>query len=255
MSNGDLLVANKFDVGKRKIKQVQERVEPDLVFPAVRGADIHRWWAPAGIYVLMVQDAQKKAPYTEAEMKSRWPRTYGYLTQFKDVLLSRGSKTVRQFAERTEFYAMFGIGPYTVAPYKIVWKRMASDLVAAVISEVKTPFGFKMLIPTDTTSFFATDKEEVAHYLCAIINSTPLREFIRSFSSAGRGFGAPSVMAHVGIPEFDPKKRLHKDLAECSRRLHQLAQQGNQEEMASLEARVDQLARALFGLSREKAKD
>jgi hypothetical protein len=255
MSNGDLLVANRADAGKRKIKQVEERIEPGLVFPAVRGADVRRWCAKPGIFILMSQNPQEKKPYDEAEMKRRWPRTYGYLTRFKDVLLSRGSKTVRQLAERTEFYAMFGIGPYTVAPYKVVWKRMASDLVAAVASQYKTPFGYKMVIPTDTTSFFSTDKEDVAHYLCAIINSTPVREFIRSYSSAGRGFGAPSVMSHVGIPEFDPKKRLHKDLAECSKRLHQLAQQENQEEMASLEARVDQLARSLFGLSKEKAKD
>jgi len=249
------MVDNRFNRGKRTIKRVEERVEADLVFPAVCGAGIRRWLGTLSTYILMVQDPKKKEPYTEAEMKDRWPRTYGYLTRFKDVLLSRGSKTVRQLAERTEFYAMFGIGPYTVAPYKVVWKRMASDLVAAVISQAKTPFGHKMVIPTDTTSLFSTDKEDVAHYLCAIINSTPVREFIRSYSSAGRGFGAPSVMGHVGIPEFDPKKRLHKDLAECSKRLHQLAEQGNQEEMPSLEARVDQSARALFGLSREKAKD
>jgi hypothetical protein len=255
MANGDLMVDNRFNRGKRTIKRVEERVEADLVFPAVCGAGIRRWLGTLSTYILMVQDPKKKEPYTEAEMKDRWPRTYGYLTRFKDVLLSRGSKTVRQLAERTEFYAMFGIGPYTVAPYKVVWKRMASDLVAAVISEAKTPFGYKMVIPTDTTSFFSTDKEEVAHYLCAIINSTPVREFIRSFSSAGRGFGAPSVMGHVGIPEFDPKKRLHKDLAECSKKLHHLVEQDNLQDVPALESRVDELARALFGLSREKAKD
>ncbi len=256
MANGDLLVANRPELGKRRMKHVQERIEPDLVFPAVRGADIRRWCATPGIFVLMAQDPEKKQPYAEADMKRRWPRTYGYLTRFKDVLLSRGSKTVRQLAERTAFYAMFGIGPYTVAPYKVVWKRMASDLVAAVISQAKTPFGYRLVIPTDTTSLFATDKEDVAHYLCAVLNSTPVREFIRSFSSAGRGFGAPSVMAHVGIPEFDSRNRLHKDLAECSKRLHRIARQDQGKDAAALEARADQLGRALFGLSRarEKAK-
>ncbi len=61
---------------------------------------------------------------------------------------------------RTEFYAMFGIGPYTVANYKVVWKRMASDLVAAVASQAKTPYGFKTIIPTDTTSLIATEDEK-----------------------------------------------------------------------------------------------
>jgi len=254
MSDGDLLVRNMPEMGKRKTREIQERVEADLVFSAVRGSDIQRWRAEPGIYILLVQDPAKKEPYSEAEMKRRWPRTYGYLTRFKDVLLSRGSKTVREFAERTAFYAMYGIGPYTVAPYKVVWKRMASDLVAAVISQVKTPFGYKMVIPTDTTSLFATNKEDVAHYLCAVLNSSAVREFIRSYSSAGRGFGAPSVMVHVGIPEFDSKKRMHKDLAGCSKKLHRLAEQEKGEEIAALEARVDELARALFGLSKRKKK-
>ena len=63
-------------------------------------------------------------PYPEQIMKSRWRKTYVYLTKFKDDLLSRGSKTVRKLAERTAFYAMFGIGPYTIANYKVVWKRI-----------------------------------------------------------------------------------------------------------------------------------
>jgi hypothetical protein len=105
---------------------------------------------------------------------------------------------------------MFGIGPYTVARYRVVWKRMAGDLVAAVISQHKTPFGFKTVIATDTTSLFATEHEQEAHYLCAIVNSKPVREFIKSFSSAGRGFGTPSVMENVGIPQFDAQQKARR---------------------------------------------
>src|SRR3972149_12229390 len=104
-------------------------------------------------------------------MKSKWPRTYGYLTRFKDILLSRGSKTVRQFAERTAFYAMFGIGNYTVARYKVIWKRMAGDLFCAVISQHKTPYGYKTVIPTDTTSLIDTEREDEAQSLCAVLLS------------------------------------------------------------------------------------
>ena len=38
------------------------------------------------------------------------------------------------------------------APCKVVWKRMASDLEAVVLSKIKTPIGEKDVIPTDTTS-------------------------------------------------------------------------------------------------------
>jgi hypothetical protein len=247
MSDGDLLVRNMHDRGKRTIQPVQERIEKDLVFPAVCGRDIERWRARPGMYVLMSQDPQTCEPFPAARMKQEWPQTYAYLTHFKDVLLSRGSKTVRQLAERTEFYAMFGIGPYTVARYRVVWKRMAGDLVAAVVSQHKTLFGYKTVIATDTTSLFATENENEAHYLCAIINSKPVREFLKSFSSAGRGFGAPSVMEPVGIPEFDGKEPLHRELASLSIRLHQKKGEGQDMECLTLEREVDETVGRLFG--------
>lgn len=248
LSNKDLIVSNQPELGKRKIERVDERIESDLVFPAVRGADVERWNATPNIHVLMSQDPIKSEPYTEQHMKKEWPRTYGYLSRFKSILLTRGSKTVRQFAERTAFYAMFGIGPYTIARYKVIWKRMANDMFAAVISQHKTPFGYKTIIPTDTTSLIATDNEEEAHYLCAIINSTPVREFIKSYSSAGRGFGAPSVMNHVGIPKFDPKNKLHHNLAELSKTLHELKAKGKLYEIEKYEKEVDKTVCDIFGI-------
>jgi hypothetical protein len=248
LSGGDLLVRNLADTGKRDVPQVEDRLEADLVFPAVRGSDLERWGAQPGLHVLMCQDPKTTKPYPESQMKRRWPRTYGYLTRFKDVLLSRGSKTVRELAERTAFYAMFGIGPYTVARYKVVWKRMASDIVAAVIGQHKTPFGYKKIIPTDTTSLFATENEAEAHYLCGVINSKPVREFVRSYSSAGRGFGAPSAMDHIGIPKFDPKNALHTRIGEVSMRLHECQRKGQAERIPALESENDRLVSRLFGL-------
>jgi SAM-dependent methyltransferase len=248
LSNGDLIVRNLVEKGKRKISQVEERVEPDLVYPAVRGSDIERWGTKPKIYVLMVQDPQRSEPYPETRMKKDWPHTYSYLTRFKQTLLSRGSRTVRELAERTAFYAMFGIGSYTVARYKVVWKRMASDLVAAVISQHKTEFGWKTIIPTDTTSLFATESEDEAHYLCAILNSQPVRQFVKSYSSAGRGFGAPSVMEHVGIPKFDEKNGVHKKLSELSKSLHKLKAEGEIMSIETLERQLDKAVSELFGI-------
>ena len=251
LSDGDLIVRNLPERGKRKIPKVEERIEPGLVFPAIPGSDIERWIATPTILLLMCQDPTTSEPFSEDHLKKEWPRTYGYLTRFRDVLESRGSKTVRQLAERTAFYAMFGIGPYTVARYKVVWKRMANDLVAAVISQHRSPFGYKTIIPTDTTSLIATENEDEAHFLCAVINSSPVREFIKTYSSAGRGFGAPSVMTHVGIPRFQPKRKIHHDIAQLSKTLHHLKKEQELDEIAQLEKEVDRLVSRLFGIKGE----
>ncbi|MEJ2325216.1 MAG: hypothetical protein P8Y77_10660 [Nitrospirota bacterium] len=248
LSDGNLIVSNLAKRGKRVIPQVEETIEPDLIYPFVTGADIERWGTAPAQYVLLSQDPKKREPYPVSDLKKNLPRTYGYLLKFKDILLSRGSKTVREFAERTAFYAMYGIGDYTVARYKVVWKRMATDIIAAVISQNKTPYGYKMVIPSDTTAIFSLDNEKEAHYLCAIINSNPVREFVKSYSSAGRGFGAPSVMNHIGIPKFDEKNRLHQNLAELSKSLHNLKSRNNDPEIEKLEEEVDNAVIKLFGI-------
>lgn len=246
LSNGNLLIKNLSDRGKKKVSEVEAALEPDLVFPAVSGGDIERWNVKKVNFLLMAQDPDKREPYSEKEMKKNWPRTYGYLVQFKEVLLSRASRTIKELAERTAFYTMYGIGNQTVANFKVVWKRMANDLVAVVVSQYKTLYSFKTVIPTDTTSFFASNNEFEAHYLCAIINSKPVRNFIKSFSSAGRGFGAPSVMEHVGIPKFDHKNKIHKKLSEISKNCHKLKSMDKEEEIEKLELENNLLVNKLF---------
>jgi methylase of polypeptide subunit release factors len=248
LSDNDLIVCNIHDAGKRKVQRVEERIESDLVFPAIRGSDIERWGVNSKIYLLMTQDPKRREPYPEVLMKKQHPLTFSYLLRFKSLLLSRGSKSIRELAERTAFYAMFGIGAYTLARYKVVWKFMSNDMVAAVISQQKTPFGFKAVVPTKTVALIAVDNEDEAHYLCAIINSTPVREFIKSYSSAGRGFGAPSVMNHVGISKFDPKNKLHQKLSEISKTLHELKAKDNLSHIEKYEKEVDEAVRKLFGI-------
>lgn len=249
LSDNTVLITNLVDRGKREdINSVEERIETGLIYPAVTGADINRWGIKPSAYIVMTQDPSKSQPINENIMKESYPRTYTYLTHFKSQLLNRGSRIVRTLAERTAFYAMFGIGPYTVANYKVVWKRMANDIVASVTSQHKTPFGYKIVIPTDTTALFAAKSEDEAHYLCAIINSPTVREFIKSYSSAGRGFGAPSVMDNVGILKFDPKNPIHIELSSLSNKLHELKASEKEDEIPAYEEKVDTVVNKLFGI-------
>jgi len=250
LSDGDLIVRNLVEKGKRKITQVQERIEPDLVYPAVRGADIEHWGAGRGVYVLIAQDPVKRFGYGERFMKSNWPRTFAYLSHFRKELTERAAYKKYHAEAENPFYSQYNIAKYTFARYKVVWKRMTSDLTAAVISQFKTELGWKKVVPTDTTSLFATEGQGEAHYLCAIVNSLPVRKFVKSYSSAGRGFGAPSVMEHIGIRKFDRENKTHIRLSELSRRLHGLRANQKEKEIAELEREVDEVVVELFGLKK-----
>jgi hypothetical protein len=241
--DGLLVIENMVEKGKRDIPSTSTAIEKDLVYPAVSGGDIIPFGVKSNFYVLVSQDPLKRVPYPESWMTTHVPLTYAYLRQFKDILLSRGSKVVREFAQKTEFYAMYGIGEYTFKKYRVVWKRMASKMVAVVLSRVRTPFGLKTAISTDTTSFFAVENEKEAHYLCGILNSKVVDDYIRSFSSAGRGFGAPSVMENLFIPKFDEGRKVHTKIAELSQKAHSLVAQrkGIEELEKDLDGMVERL--------------
>ncbi|MEO0091728.1 MAG: N-6 DNA methylase [candidate division WOR-3 bacterium] len=250
LSDGNLIIQNLYDYGKFKIQRVEERIEQDLVYPAIRGKDVERWMYRTEIYFILVNDPNNPmSGYLEDTLKKKYPRTYNYLTKFRNLLLNRAAYRKFHANANHPFYSQYNFGEYTLAPYKVVWGYMANDIDAAVVSSIKTCIGFKTVIPFNTITFFPTDNEPEAHYLCAIINSKPVRDFIKSFSSAGRGFGTPSVMEHIGIPKFDPKNKLHQKLTEISKKCHQLKLDGKEQEIHNLEKENDELVKKLFKIT------
>jgi hypothetical protein len=244
--DGLAIIENMHDRGKKEIRPFRSAIEPDLLFPAVSGGDIVKFGVKLPFYVLISQDPQKRKPYTKEWMIVNTPLTYAYLTQFKDVLLSRRSRVIKQLMETTEFYAMYAVGDYTFTKYRVIWKFMASKINAAVISKIETDLGLKKLISTKTTAFFALDNKSEAHYLCAILNSEIINSFIKSFSSAGRGFGAPSIMNNFAIPSFNNNNETHKQLAELSEKAHNFVKSGKSTE--DIENQINTVAKKLWNI-------
>ncbi|MEA2051204.1 MAG: N-6 DNA methylase, partial [Euryarchaeota archaeon] len=298
-ADGTILAENLPELGKRKISKVEERIESDLVFPAVRGRDIKRWRTEPEVYALIVQDPKKRVGYEEEWMKINLPRTFGYLHRFKELLLSRPNywkyfskesidnkdvseklkehhKYVRPLGKKARngkelyvfqvsnapFYTMFNIGEQSFAPYKVVWKRMANDLEAVVLSKVKTPIGEKDVIPTDTTSLIPFTSEEEAHYVCAILNSAPVRFCVRSYSSAGRGFGAPSIIKHFGIPKYMKGNESHQEISELSKKAQGLTERyyeqkdlDARDELKEVEEEIDKVVAGLYEITDEELEE
>ncbi|MDW8114033.1 MAG: hypothetical protein RMJ34_03750 [candidate division WOR-3 bacterium] len=248
LSDGTVIISNLPEKGKREISKIEIKVEPDLIYPSLRGSDIQRWQAKSKFFVFLTQNPKKREPIPETDFKKYFPKTYNYFIKFKEILLSSSSKMVKRLREEKAFYAMFGVSTHTMSKYKVVWKQMSNDIYGAVISQIKTPIGYKIIIPLHTTAFISTNNEDEAHYLCAIINSKPVREFIKSFSSAGRGFGTPSVMEHIGIPKFDPNNKIHKELSLLSKECHKLKEEGKDKEIERLEDKIDLLVKKLFNI-------
>ncbi len=256
--DGNLVVENQHDRGKREIRSVRTAIEHDLVYPAVSGGNLTRYGIGSHFFVLMAQDPKARRGYDEDWMSSNQPLALGYLTQFKKELTERAAyqkyffREVKRNGEVVEriptgpFYSMYNISEDTFSRYRVTWKRMAQRMSATVLSKVSTPFGRKEVISTDTTSFIVADSREEAHYLCAVLNCDLVDDYIGSFSEAGRGFGTPSAVETLRIPKFDNSQALHRGLAAMSAEAHGRVERGKP--ISEIEEEVNKLARKLWNI-------
>lgn len=288
--DGKIIVENEPELGKKSIEKVEMVIEPDLVFPALRGSDIHRWKLESKYFVIIPQDPTKRVGYPEDWMIKKLPDTYRYFCKFKSQLLQKalywkyfsrnlesksalsntelsrkgkyyrfrreaqkGNKKVWEYQfSNAPFYTIFNIGAYSFSHYKVLWSRMASDLKAVVCTPQKSIIGKKIAISTDTTAFVSLSSEAEAHYLCALLNSNLVRDFVKSFSSAGRGFGAPSILKHIRIPRYSKNDQNHNKIVQLSKKAHKLASINYFQALASVENKIDESILSVFNDSKTR---
>ena len=65
--------------------------------------------------------------------------------------------------------------------------------------------------------------------------------FIKSYSSAGRGFGAPSVLNHIGLTKYDPGNNLHCEISENSKLIHNFICSNNKNDIEKEESKNENL--------------
>ena len=228
---------------KREIAAGVHTIEPDLLYPLVRGRDVRKWTVNAdpSARFLIVQDPATRRGIPEDKLRARCPRTYAYLLGYRDVLLQRRSQAIRRLMDES-FYAMFAVGEYTFAPHKVVWGEVGHELNAAVI-EQRTGLP---AVPDHTVILIACQQADEAHYLCATLNSSPAHLLIQNYIVLHPD---PHVMDRVRIPRYEPGIPVHRRLAELSRRAHDIAAGPEVGLLSDVENQIDECARELWGLS------
>jgi hypothetical protein len=263
--------------GKHELPSVEHLVEAELLFPLLRWADVARWRAVPRDYWLFVQDVHTRKGIEEERLRRQCPEAYGYLEQFRGVLSGRAA--YRRYQDRAAFYSMYDVGPYTLAPVKVVWRRMDRRINAAVVEPLDDPvLGPRPVIPQETCVLIAVGEprgamptsswacpgpdahghEDVAmppasrsavdeaHYLCALLNSAMVGFLVSSHSvRGGKGFGTPSMLDFLRLRRFDPKNAAHTELAALSREAHQRV--ARREEASEIQSQIDRVAGRIWG--------
>jgi hypothetical protein len=159
--------------------------------------------------------------------------------------------------EKGPFYSMYAVSKYTFSPYKVVWNQMGSKLSACVISSVNDEFlGEKMVLPEHVLAFVPTENENVAHFICAVLNSNVVDLAMRSIAGGTKSFGTPKIIENtIRIPKFDANNENHCKLAELSKEAHEIASKGEEEELREVEEEIDREVARLFGLGEEEVEE
>ena len=249
--DGLVVVSNVTEGGKYEVESVQAAIEPDLLYPLLRGRDTDRWQAVPRVCILMVQDPEKRRGYDEEWLRVTYPKTYAYLKRFEEPLRQRSGYR-RYFRDSDPFYSVFNVGEYTFAPYKVVWPNIASRLSCAVVSSREQ----KPVVPQHIVTLVALNSEEEAHFVCAVLNTSPLDYALQSYSQkGGKSFGTPHVLENLRVPRFDASDTVHCELAALSKEAHAAAATADAPRVRHLQAQIDALAARLWDLTDEELRD
>lgn len=244
--DGLLRVANLHDVGRIRLRRVETLLEPDLVYPLLRGRDIDRWQARPSAHILMVQDPARRTGIEEARLRQEYRLTYAYLAEFETQLRRRSGFKKYFDPDHDPFYTIYNVSEYTFAPCKVVWQEQASELTAAVTVGADAP-----TVPDHKLMMVACGSVVEAHFLCAALNSAPSRLLVKSYGIETST--STHVLENVAVPLFDTNNPVHRSLAAVSEEAHKLAAGGaaREQELRQVETEIDRLAARLWGLTKK----
>ena len=220
-------------------------IEPEYLYPLLRGRDVKKWAAEIDSTrcFLMMQDPSTRSGFKEAALRGM-PRLRTYLSKYEAHLRNRAAFK-RYFDKSDAYYSMFNVGDYTFAPYKIVWPEQASGFSVWSIEAT----GGRAVIPDHKLMMVGFDNRVEAHFVAAVLNSTPYRFACQTYAIDIQH--DTHFLSNVHAPTFDGKDRVHLDLAALSVEAHAVSRGEAGRSIGLIEADIDEVARALWHLSPE----
>lgn len=205
------------NVGKSiraKNKVIEGYIEPEMFHPMIRGRNIKRWTYTndLGILVPYIPANSSKKAIPEDMLEKINPYTFQFLSHFKKELINR--KEYKRWGSKGPFYELYRIGPYTFAPYKVMWQHtgLGTHMKCCVVSYFPN-----QVLMDQKVIFVSFELENEAHYVCALLNSDPALKFLKSYLILD---ASTHILEHLNIPKFDSKNETHLELSKLSSKCH-----------------------------------
>ena len=231
----------------RKVEPVEGVwIEADVLFPLLRGREIGRYCTKSAGWYQIIPNRHYAKFETEEEFAEKYPATYSYLLNYADLLPERS--TYRRYQRWLPIYSIYCVGDYSFQPYKVVWpEQQTPDFFrAAVVTEAGNSIVPNKVVVPDHKVYSATvDSLDEAHYLCAFLNSHPVRTWLGGFL-IGKQIGT-AVFEYMHVPRYNAQEPAHQQLIEISMVAHRERQETKSKNLLpeKLERELERLVRKI----------
>ena len=183
-------------------------VEDSLVFPLVKSSHFKKpIIRDFSKYVLVTQTKPKQDTFY---IQSDFPLTWDYLTRHSEYFSKRKSSIYKKAVP----FAMFGIGDYSFAPYKVGLSGFYKKPLFCLLTSDKP------VMVDDTAYFLPFHDHDIAYCMMLLLNSKPVQEFLLSiaFLDNKRPFTARllsklDLKKCVSVIPFEDIRQTERDLS------------------------------------------
>lgn len=145
-------------------------LEDNFLFPMLKSSDIANGKLEPRRWMLVTQ---KDVKDNTSQIARIAPKTWNYLVSHAEFLDKRGSSI---YKKRSQF-AVFGIGKYSFAPWKVAISGFYKKLKFNVVGSYEN----KPIVLDDTCYFLPFETKVEANKICDLLNSKAGQEFFRAF--------------------------------------------------------------------------
>jgi hypothetical protein len=146
-------------------------LEDEYLFPMLKSSDLAN--GPVADPVRWMLVPQRKVGDDTQAIARKAPKTWQYLLRHGEALDRRGSSIYRNRAR----FAVFGVGDYTFAPWKVAISGFYKRLTFSVVGNLEG----KPTVLDDTCYFIPCQSEQEARFVASLLDSEIAREFFSAF--------------------------------------------------------------------------
>ena len=211
--------AGRTDIGPKR----RFWIEPNLLYPVIKGAsDLDACYFNPGheLYAIVPNRGITTSFLSDAEneITNNNPRLGAFFRAFESKLRHRS--TYRTRMKTAPYYAVYNVGEYTFAPWKVVWPEQPGNgglPVAVVNTRTLQGVGEKVVVPDHKIYFAEFDDSTKAYYLCGLLSCSLVQKFITSFHIM---LQVGDIFKHMRLPEYDIVNEHHNRLVELVQAAH-----------------------------------